>query len=390
MLRCMTFMRRLAPLLILLSACDGAPSLGDLFEHLTPHERYARSLSQAGLDSTALGRDWLEAARRAVASPVRVTLPFREIGFFPADEAHAAGYRLTLRRGERLEISVQREGRPAAVFIDLFRASSDSLEPPDHLESADSLATSLAHDARRDADYIVRVQPELLRDLKYVVELRVAPSLAFPVAGRDDRAVRSFWGAERDGGRRVHQGIDIFAPRGTPVLAATDGFVRSASTSRLGGNVVWLWDAKGRQSLYYAHLDTQLVSGGERVRAGDTLGLVGNTGNARTTAPHLHFGIYVRGEGAVNPLPFVSLPRGELPRLVADTGALGDFVRSAAESLPVRPSLGGDTASARLARNTTMRVLGAAADAYRVRLPDGSVGYVAARGTAPGQRPGTR
>jgi hypothetical protein len=57
-------------------------------------------------------------------------------------------------------------------------------------------------------------------------------------------------------------------------------------------------------SLYYAHLDEQLVSQGERVAKGDTIGLVGNTGNARTTPPHLHFGIYAAG-GAINPLHFV-------------------------------------------------------------------------------------
>ncbi len=153
---------------------------------------------------------------------------------------------------------------------------------------------------------------------------------------------------------------------------------------------MWLWDVRGRQSLYYAHLDTQLVSSGERVRAGDTLGLVGNSGNARTTAPHLHFGIYVRGEGAVNPLPFVRRPRGDVERLVADTGALGEWVRSVPESLPVRRSPAAAAGEARVARNTAMRVLGAAADAYRVRLPDGQIGYVRSTGIAPGQRPGIR
>jgi murein DD-endopeptidase MepM/ murein hydrolase activator NlpD len=295
---------------------------------------------------------------------------------------------VTLERGERLEVRVEREGRPARIFIDLYRLGTDSLETPDHLESADSLAAALEYDARRDGDYVVRVQPELLRDVKYVVDMRIAPSLAFPVSERDDRAVRSFYGAERDGGRRAHQGIDIFAPRGTPVLAATDGFVRSAGTNRLGGNVVWLWDSRGRQSLYYAHLDTQLVRGGDRVRVGDTLGLVGNTGNARTTAPHLHFGIYVRGEGAVNPFPFVRRARGRLEPLVADTARLGGWVRSVPESLVVRPSTDTDRTAMRVDRNTTMRVLGASADAYRVRLPDGQVGYVAATRIAQADRPG--
>jgi murein DD-endopeptidase MepM/ murein hydrolase activator NlpD len=77
------------------------------------------------------------------------------------------------------------------------------------------------------------------------------------------------------------------------------------TTNRLGGNVVWVWDAERGQALYYAHLDRQDVSAGSRVHAGDVLGRVGNTGNARTTPPHLHFGIYRPIEGAIDPLPFI-------------------------------------------------------------------------------------
>ena len=58
--------------------------------------------------------------------------------------------------------------------------------------------------------------------------------------------------------------------------------------------------------LYYAHLDQQLVSPGERVNAGEIVGTVGNTGNARTTAPHLHFGIYAVGRGAIDPYWFIA------------------------------------------------------------------------------------
>jgi murein DD-endopeptidase MepM/ murein hydrolase activator NlpD len=57
--------------------------------------------------------------------------------------------------------------------------------------------------------------------------------------------------------------------------------------------------------LYYAHLDRHAVSAGQRVRKGEIVGFIGNTGNARTTAPHLHFGIYRRGQGAIDPLYYV-------------------------------------------------------------------------------------
>jgi hypothetical protein len=126
---------------------------------------------------------------------------------------------------------------------------------------------------------------------------------------------------------------------------------------------------------------------GERVQPGDTVGFVGNTGNARTTPPHLHFGVYRRGEGPVDPYWFVFQPRGQLPRLAADTLLLGDWVRTPgdntllrsapdAESRPVLP----------LPRHTLVRVLTAVGAWYRVRLPDGQTGYVTARLTEPASR----
>jgi murein DD-endopeptidase MepM/ murein hydrolase activator NlpD len=135
-------------------------------------------------------------------------------------------------------------------------------------------------------------------------------ALTFPVSGVGSSAVRSFFRDPRDNNTREHHGIDIFAPRNTPVLAASDGVVSSVGTNRLGGNVVWIWDPERGQSHYYAHLEAQAVSVGERVNAGDVVGYVGNTGNARTTPPHLHFGIYSRGEGPIDPLPFVRGARG--------------------------------------------------------------------------------
>ena len=97
---------------------------------------------------------------------------------------------------------------------------------------------------------------------------------------------------------------------GTPAVAATHGVVASARTNALGGNVVWLLDLERGMTLYYAHLDRHEVRTGERVERGDTLGRVGSTGNAEGNIPHLHFGIYVPGEGAIDPQPFVARPPG--------------------------------------------------------------------------------
>lgn len=109
------------------------------------------------------------------------------------------------------------------------------------------------------------------------------------------------WGGARSGGRQ-HEGIDIFAPQGTPILSTTRGIVTRVGTSTLGGQVVWVL-GPGLESHYYAHLDRFAdVHPGDIVDAGHVLGFVGRTGNARGTPFHLHYGIYRHGK-AVNPYP---------------------------------------------------------------------------------------
>lgn len=398
--------------LALLASCNPRDVVRDLRSPpATEHERYARSLTDAGLAESALGRDWLLASDSALRAPLQVVLPLRESGFYSRAEARAVAYRLTVPGGQRLALTLRAEGLPALLFLDLFEQTGDSVPRFEHRASArpqpfaDTVAApdsgrrsasaasrasadtapvaavlALDFEAERTGVYILRLQPELLRDGRFELTVRTEPILAFPVEGRDNGAVQSFFGANRDAGRRSHAGIDIFAPRGTPVLAATDGVVRSTSPNDLGGNVVWLSDPQRRQSLYYAHLDRHAVTPGQVVRAGDTLGFVGNTGNARTTPPHLHFGIYRRGEGAVDPWPWVRRERTAYPRLAADTSRLGTSGRTIAANAPllVSPSVRGDTLR-RITRNTELQLVGAAGAWYRVQLPDGVAGYLPAR-----------
>lgn len=117
-------------------------------------------------------------------------------------------------------------------------------------------------------------------------------SLEVPVAGVARPSLRSSYGEPRSG-HRSHQGIDIFARRGTPVVAACAGEVVRVGQDRLGGNVVWVAGGAARL-YYYAHLESFRpgLHVGERVSSGTALGRVGTTGNARGTPPHLHFGIY--------------------------------------------------------------------------------------------------
>jgi peptidoglycan LD-endopeptidase LytH len=103
-----------------------------------------------------------------------------------------------------------------------------------------------------------------------------------------------------------HEGTDIFAPAGTPLLATERGVITSMGTDRLGGTKLWLVGASGTR-YYYAHLSgfAPTVVDGLVVEAGSFIGLVGNTGNAAGSPPHLHFEIHPLGSGPVNPYPLL-------------------------------------------------------------------------------------
>jgi murein DD-endopeptidase MepM/ murein hydrolase activator NlpD len=117
--------------------------------------------------------------------------------------------------------------------------------------------------------------------------------------------VANTWHAPR-GGNRLHEGQDIFAPRGTPAYSATGGYIYNIGENRLGGQTVSVIGAGGRV-YYYAHFDSYAsgIAEGDYVTPETVLGYVGTTGNAQGTPPHLHFGIYT-ATGAINPLPLLT------------------------------------------------------------------------------------
>jgi hypothetical protein len=129
--------------------------------------------------------------------------------------------------------------------------------------------------------------------------------LAMPLEDVSKRQIADTWLAPR-GTSRLHEGQDIFAPKGTPILSATSGIVYNIGENTLGGQTVSVIGSGGRV-YYYAHLDKYApgLAVGDRVTTRTVLGYVGTTGNAQGTPPHLHFGIYT-SSGAINPLPLLT------------------------------------------------------------------------------------
>jgi murein DD-endopeptidase MepM/ murein hydrolase activator NlpD len=137
-----------------------------------------------------------------------------------------------------------------------------------------------------------------------------ARRLRVPVEGLELSGLRDNFAEKR--GARVHEAIDIPAPRGTPVLAVDDGVVKKLFTSGAGGLTVYQYDPSETFCYYYAHLDryAEGLAEGKVLKKGDRVGYVGTTGNAPPDTPHLHFTIFKLGddkrwwEGTpINPYP---------------------------------------------------------------------------------------
>lgn len=138
-----------------------------------------------------------------------------------------------------------------------------------------------------------------------LISQEMPAALELPISTLSRARLVDSWGQERDGGRRAHEGIDLFAPRNTPVQSTTAGVIERLEVRGLGGRVVWVVGPGGYRH-YYAHLENWAAfSEGDWVEAGDVIGFVGSSGNAEGGPTHLHYGIYAPFGGAINPFPLL-------------------------------------------------------------------------------------
>ncbi|TVP90422.1 MAG: M23 family metallopeptidase [Pseudomonadaceae bacterium] len=280
----------------------------------SPRDIFVVRLRLAGLLDSPLGQRWIGAVEQAGDQPVHIGRQYLSTNNFASDEVEAHVYQVALERGEMLVWQLSRlDASGSRLYASLERRDSSGQEWSTVTAlDADSAASSRV--VTQPGDYRFVLQPELFAEMEYSLAMANGGSLPFPVEGAAQRDIGSGFGAPRDGGARVHHGVDIFAERGTPVTAVIDGRVRTGTSPR-GGKHVWLTGGLlnfGSARFYFAHLDSIAVETGDRVKAGEVIGYVGNTGNAITTPPHLHFGIY--SGGPIDPAPFLKpgpvLPEG--------------------------------------------------------------------------------
>ncbi|MGB4398620.1 MAG: M23 family metallopeptidase [Daejeonella sp.] len=341
-----------------------------VFKSASPHELYERKLISSGLGNTAIGKSWIEFSDEVLEDPLAIEIPYLEKGYFPPEKVQAAAFSFKMERGQKLSIKLMRNPQIGfMVYTDIWeREESGTL---DFIGSSDTLGTDFQSEINRTGTYILRLQPELLAGGNYTLEITSGPSLDYPLKSYQNNQIRSFWGDGRDVGARKHEGVDIFSPFRTPVLAILPGTTR-VNESKLGGKVVWLRPEGKDYSVYYAHLDEQTVSDGQFVQIGDTIGRMGNTGNAITTPPHLHFGIYTRG-GAVDPLPFINPRMKDVPEITSKMSLINDTLRTVGSGSFTDSKKG---KSVSLKQGTIVQVKAASGPGYRVELPDGTRGFL--------------
>ncbi len=375
--------------------------------------RFREGVETLAVSERYVGKEWTAAAGRALENPTTAVLPFVEDLTFDATAPRAMAFEFQAVRGHGITIRGD-----DAVLLELFHRPDGeapgrqvySVDDEELVAVADRLPGqgALYYEPREHGRYLLLVQAKPLDDLDIRLSATTESLLEWPVEGTDPGDIWSVFGDSRDGGRRVHHGIDIFAPRGTGVFAGSKSLVRRVGVRDRGGNIVTLYDEARGIFLYYAHLDEHRTEGGLTVGPGDLIGTVGNTGNALTTPPHLHIGIYDENwrrpldpwyffvpVRRVERLPEVAVadlngwvrPRRDMPTVHAHPDFVGGIVPSPARfddrGNPVDPSYRppgflarGERVPAPLSAGDALRVQGTHGPFVRLELSGGRIGYI--------------
>jgi murein DD-endopeptidase MepM/ murein hydrolase activator NlpD len=355
--------------IILFMGCKGT-NIQKILGTSNPYEQYRTFLQSPEFENAAIVREWIQAGEIELSSPLEINLPYQEISHFEKNQPQAIFMEFGTKEGQLISIQVDLISNPdSKFFIDLYESGQSDSKSIQFAKDTNRLEFQVRNSGRLG----IRIQPELFQGGLVEISIQQNPTLAFPISGKNHRAITSFFGVQRDGGRRIHEGVDVFAPRGTPVTAVSPGRVTRVGVNNLGGKTVSV--SHNGYSHYYAHLDSQLVKTGQNINLGDTLGTVGNTGNAITTAPHLHFGIYRRG--AVDPYPFFETVTLSSSHSVADSTHLGHYARVQVVNANLRTQPNTQaTIAQNLSQNEIFKLQAKINEWYRVSLLDGTSGYI--------------
>ena len=202
---------------------------------------------------------------------------------------------------------------PATAGIDTSTVSAAVQPSARVLSSTSAVDSAVARRADSTTEISLNVATPPPAEIPDAALKTLRDELIIPVTGVFSRELRDTFTDARGSGR-VHDAIDIPAPRGTAVIAAAPGRVLKLFTSKAGGLMVYAADSTDRFILMYAHLDGYApnLTDGAPLSRGQTIGFVGTTGNAPPNLPHLHFAIARSSDisrwwqgTAVNPYPLL-------------------------------------------------------------------------------------
>ena len=354
-------------IIIFFTACKSGAGI---FTKKTNKEKYFEKIKKTLPESKTFA--WQLAAEKSLLFPQKIDLPYAEAGINITDTSDATAFQFNLTAGQMVSVEFKNlVGGQKNYFREFYEVRADSSRKL--LADIDTTLQTFTYANEMAGRYIFHFQPQISTPGEYSITINAVPYFAFPVDEKVKSNISSFWGAQRDGGARSHEGIDIFAKRGTPVVAVADGQITRVATGGLGGKHIFLGLDSMDVNVYYAHLDSQMVQTGQWVKRGEVLGTVGNTGNAITTAPHLHFGVY-SGRGAVDPITFVqrtktitsSTERPVLPGPLKQTNAKTKVYEQPDNKSSVLPQT----------VNLFYTVIATNKTYFRILLSDGRKGYI--------------
>lgn len=336
----------------------------DLFAKKSAKEIYQDDLKKK---NPAVLTSWDYAGSFALEHPYLIIDSYAEYGATNPGIADANAFLINIKPGQRITASYSIDSFSMPAFLEIWEQDGANKKL---LSSADSILKEASYFSEFGGNYIVKFQPKMEVNANFKLFIQILPGLDFPIDPKSKSNIGSLWGDPRDGGVRKHEGIDIFAAKGSNILAEADGTISYIDETEIGGKVVSLRPKGEDFTIYHAHLDEQSVQAGDIVSKGQIIGKVGNTGNAKTTAPHLHLGIYGRS-GAVDPFHFVKKTATVVP----------PTARILLESVKLASSanvyLGPNTKNPKGIKagfNATSEAF--TNGFYRVKLQDGSKGFV--------------
>ena len=159
------------------------------------HEAYLYALKQANLINTALGKDWVDASKKAIDKPILINTPHQELILIDSTVAFAEGYQFSAKEGQSIEITLEYFGSDSTLlFLDAYRIDKKN-NTFRRIASGNKLNRKIEFTTHTNADYTIRLQSELLRGGKCMLKIVLKPLLKFPVEGTGMNSIGGLWGS---------------------------------------------------------------------------------------------------------------------------------------------------------------------------------------------------